>query len=521
MPFMNEETYEREASEGGEAAFHTAYERAAEEVLSSGGTEHPNHIGGRAARGKMFKDLSPTDESRVVGTFGLGNADEAREAVRSCREAFPSWSGTDWMERVRIFERAAGIMRERKYELAASLTLDNGKNRHEAMGEVDEAIDFMEYYGREMRRNDGYEVARDAPYPDEEVRLKLRPYGVWAVICPFNFPLSITAGMTTAALITGNTVVLKPTSSAPLPACQFFDVMVEAGMPPGALNLVAGPGEGVGDALVGNKDVDGVVFTGSQSVGESIMRNPPRPGQRPVIAEMGSKNPIIVTASADLEAAADGVAASAFGYSGQKCSACSRVYVESSVKDRFTDMLVERAEEMAVGDPFDKGTYMGPVITRKAMDDFVKWSELGRRDGRVRVGGRRVEGGLSHGYYVAPTIIDGLPEGHELMRRELFVPILCVQGFGSLDDAIRRANDTEFGLTAGIFTGSEAEAESFFDRADFGVVYANRRRGGTTGAMVGGQSFVGWKASGSTGKGTGGPHYLPQFMREQSRTMVR
>jgi 1-pyrroline-5-carboxylate dehydrogenase len=523
MAFKNEETYQRMAGQGNTEAFHSAYERAADRLLSqvrSAEIDYPNHIDGKPRLSdRQFRDLSPGDEALVVGLFQNGTRDDVAEAIRSSKDAYQLWSREDWEERVRVFERASDIMRRQKYELAAAITLDNGKNRHEAMADVDEAIDFIDFYCSEMRRHNGFVRVSNPPYPDEDVRVLLRPYGAWAVICPFNFPLAITTGMTTGVLITGNTAVLKPSSSAPLPVHLFYEALAKAGLPDGVLNLVAGPGGEAGDALANSPDIDGVVFTGSLEVGTGIIRASPPGRQRPIIAEMGSKNPIIVSGDADLDAAAQGITASAFGYSGQKCSACSRLYVHRSVHDDLIARLVELSEALVVGDPFSRETFLGPVITRKAMQNYLEWCELGRRDGRVLSGGRRLEEGeLARGHYVAPTLIDALPAGHELISRELFVPILCVQTFDSMQEALTLANSTEFGLTAGIFSKNQVEVKYFFDNIQFGVVYANRLRGGSTGAMVGGQAFSGWRSSGSTGKGTGSTHYLQQFLREQSRT---
>ena len=525
MTFKNEDTYQRLVQQGNGEGFHSGYDRAAERLLeqvNEAETDYPNHIDGKPRLSeKQYHDLSPGDEEIVVGLFQSGTADEVGEAVRSSREAFRWWSREDWTARVRILERGADIMRRRKYELAAAITLDNGKNRYEAMADVDEALDFIEYYCSEMRSNNGFERIGDPPYPEEEVTVLLRPYGVWGVICPFNFPLAITTGMTVGALLTGNTVVLKPSSSTPLPVQMFYEIMSQAGIPDGALNMVAGSGDEVGGTLVRHPGVDGVVFTGSLTVGREIMALA-QGRQRPVIAEMGSKNPIVVTAEADLEMATRGVLASAFGYSGQKCSACSRLYVQDLIYDDLMERLVEEAERLTVGNPFERDTFMGPVITRAAMGNYLRWVERARTDGKVLVGGKRVEDGdLARGFYVAPTIVSGLPEAHDLVRDELFVPLLCAQKFSALPEALRYANATEFGLTAGIFSSNEVELKYFFDNIEFGVAYANRERGGSTGAMVGGQAFAGWKASGSTGKGTGSVHYLQQFMREQSRTVCR
>lgn len=520
MTFRGELTWERMKASG-EEDYHSSYERAAEDLLAAvrgAPVVYPNHIGGAPSLSEgTFDDISPIDKDMVVGRFQRSSPEDVSLAVRAARDAFPAWSRTDWQDRVKVFERAAELMRQEKFQLAAAITLDNGKTRHEAVADVDEAIDFLMYYSEEMRRNDGFERTAAPAYKGEEISLHLRPYGIWAIVCPFNFPLAISTGMAVGALITGNTAVLKPSSAAPLPVHLLYELLDRAGLPQGALNLVAGSGHEAGDALV-NSDIDGVVFTGSLDVGNQIMRSSAADGRR-VIAEMGSKNPVIVSGEADLDEAAEGVAASAFLFSGQKCSAASRVYVHESVYGAFMSKLVEEASQMTVGDPFLRETDIGPVITRRAMDNYLRWIDIARRDGKLTLSGQSSE--RARDQYARPAIVESLPEEHELMRRELFVPLLCVQSYRTLQDAVVRCNASEYGLTAGMFTRNGTEARYFLETIESGVVYVNRRRGATTGAMVGAQAFAGWKASGSTGMGTGSRYYLPQFMREQSRTVVR
>ncbi len=524
MTFRSELTWEGMKASGLEADYHSSYEKAADDLLAmvrGGPMIYPNHIDGAPSLAqRTFEDVSPSDRDLVVGRFQRSSAEEVSCAIRSSRNTFLEWSRMDWGDRVRIFERAAELMRRDKFALAAAITLDNGKTRHEAVADVDEAIDFIDYYSEEMRRTDGFERTPGAAYPEEEVSLRLRPYGTWAVICPFNFPLAISAGMAAGALITGNTVVMKPSSDAPLPVHLFYEIMDRAGLPPGVLNVVAGSGGEAGDALVNSDAVDGIAFTGSLEVGRRLMRSSAESGRR-IIAEMGSKNPVIVSGEADLEAATDGVAASAFLFSGQKCSACSRLYVHELVYGTFMAMLIERASRMTVGDPFDRETDIGPLITEQAMDNYLRWTEMAHRDGKLSLGGEPARTSGPRGLFAHPAIVESLPEEHYLMRRELFVPILCVQSYRTLQDAVVRANASEYGLTAGIFSSNETEVRYFLETIESGVVYANRRRGASTGAMVGSQSFAGWKSSGSTGMGTGSHHYLPQFMREQSRTVIR
>jgi 1-pyrroline-5-carboxylate dehydrogenase len=373
-----------------------------------------------------------------------------------------------------------------------------------------------------MVENEGYRVQMGAPFPGEDCVSLWRPYGVFAVVAPFNFPVAITTGMTVGALVTGNTVVLKPTADTPLCGRAVFECLRDAGVPAGVLNLVIGSGSTVGAALVDCADVNGYVFTGSKDVGLGIMQAAHARGPAPVIAEMGGKNPVLVTAQADLGKAVDGVYNAAFGFSGQKCSAASRVYIQEEIKEEFLNRLLMKTTNTVVGMPWEAATFMGPVVDADAVARFEEAVKLAERDGAVLCGGERVEDdGMDRGNFLAPTIVGDLPSDHELFRRELFLPFAAVDTFRTLDEAIEKANAVEFGLTAGIFTEDEAERDRFFDRIEAGVTYCNRRRGGSTGAVVDGQTFVGWKNSGTTGVGAGGRNYLKQFLREQSRTIVR
>jgi 1-pyrroline-5-carboxylate dehydrogenase len=298
-------------------------------------------------------------------------------------------------------------------------------------------------------------------------------------------------------------------------------MFAEAGVPAGALNVVFGSGSKVGNEIVQSRDVAGIVFTGSREVGYSMGREFSRDRPRPLIAELGGKNPALVAESADLDKAADGVLKAAFGYSGQKCSACSRVFVHKKVKDEFLRRLSEKARDLPVGNPLEPNTFMGPVINESAYKKYQQYARLADRDGKVLVGGYvRKDGELKHGYYVEPTIVAGLPKNHRLFKEELFVPILCVTDYEKFDDALKMCNDSDYGLTAGIFSGKDEEVKKFLDHIEAGVVYVNRQASATTGAMVGCQPFGGWKDSGTTGRGSGGQHYLTQFLREQSQTIA-
>ncbi|MFA5311973.1 MAG: aldehyde dehydrogenase family protein, partial [Methanomassiliicoccales archaeon] len=426
--------------------------------------------------------------------------------------------GMDLRARLEIFTTAADLMDEMRFQLAAALTYDNGKERYEAVAEVDEGIDFVRFYVESMREHGGFDEETLKAYEDERSRSVMRPYGVWAVVCPFNFPFAISCGMMTAAMITGNTVVVKPASPAPLPPFLIFDIYERAGLPAGVMNVVTGSGAEVGGRLVTHPDVSGVVFTGSKEVGYGIIRSSLKKYPMPVIAEMGGKNAALVMASADIDKAVKGIVQSAFTYSGQKCSACSRVYVHESVHDRFAESLAAKVSSLKFGDPRKAGSYAGPVIHPKAVQDYEKYVEMARKDGHIAAGGKVLEVPGLKGNYVAPTVVTGLPDDHFLVKNELFLPILCVQRCGSVEDAVRRSNDVEFGLTSGIYSNERSEVEHYLDNIEAGVCYVNRARGSTTGAMVGSQPFCGWKASGSTGKGTGTAYYLTQFMRQQAQT---
>jgi 1-pyrroline-5-carboxylate dehydrogenase len=347
---------------------------------------------------------------------------------------------------------------------------------------------------------------------------------VWAVISPFNFPLALAAGPSGGALVAGNTVVFKPASVTPLLGYKLYEMMKEAGIPDGVFNFVTGGGSTAGQELIDNKDIDGIVFTGSKEVGMKLIRdNATRAIPRPLVIEMGGKNPALITPAADLDKATDGVWRSAFGAQGQKCSACSRVYVNKAVRDEFVRLLVDKTKKIKQGNPLNRDVYLGPVINEEAVKTFERAVAQAKADGgKILTGGRRLtEGEFAHGYFVEPTIIDGLPTSHPLFSEELFVPITVIGDVVTLDEAIDLANRTEYGLTAGIFSEDDREIEQFFNRIQAGVTYANRRAGATTGAWPGINSFGGWKASGSTGRGTGGPYYVQQFMREQSRVRIR
>ncbi|HYC32039.1 MAG TPA: aldehyde dehydrogenase family protein, partial [Gemmatimonadales bacterium] len=411
-------------------------------------------------------------------------------------------------------------IRERKYDLAALMSLEVGKSRLEAMGDTEESADLIDYYCGQVEDADGFVRPMGRITPVERNTDVLRPYGVFACIAPFNFPLALSAGMSSAALAAGNTVVYKPSEETPLTGLRLTEIYEEAGLPPGVFNFLVGRREEIGDAMWRHPGVDGVVFTGSRAVGLRIYHGISERWVKPCLMELGGKNAALVMASADLDAAAEGVMRSAFGLQNQKCSATSRVYVHRDVAAPFLALLLEKTRAIRMGDPTERDVYFGPVINQCSVERFEAAVRRARADGEILLGGERLRGGkYDRGHYVAPTIAR-LPLAHELFREELFVPFLAVGEVSGLDEALREANATDYGLTAGIFTADGGELARFFDEIEAGVCYANKRTGATTGAWPGAQPFCGWKGSGSSGKGGCGPYYVAQFMREQSRTVI-
>ena len=525
MPFQNLNTYVRMVRENKVDEFHANFERAVGTMRSASRDtviSYPMFINGEVIPAKqLFDDPSPIDPHLIVGRFPKCTRSDVDKAVAAAENAFNEWSLTPYQNRAEVFHKAADLMAKEIYRFAAAITLDNGKNRDEAVSEVDEAVDFLEFYAQTIVENEGFREKKNPPYEDEDPVSVMLPFGVFAVICPFNFPLSISVGMTTGALITGNTVVVKPASVAPLAVYEFYDLLVRAGLPAGAMNVVTGSGAEVGDHLVNHPKIAGIVFTGSKEVGFKLLRTNPRSWSIPIIAEMGGKNACIVTRNADLDKAAEGIVRSAFGYSGQKCSACSRVYVQDDVFDTLTAKIVSRTMDLKVCDPRLRECDLGPVIHPKAVSDYEKYVAMAKKDGEVVFGGKVLKEGGKEGHFLEPTVVIGLPDEHFLVRNELFLPFLVIQKFKILPEALAKANSVEYGLTSGIYSKDPVEIKFFFDHIQAGVAYANRPRGATTGAMVGGQAFGGWKASSSTGKGSGTKEYLQQFVRQQARTTMR
>jgi 1-pyrroline-5-carboxylate dehydrogenase len=499
---------------------HAAFEEGAKTARSWVGQTVPTVVNGEARTdGKPFTLRSPNDAKLELAEVHSATERDVDEAVTAATASFPAWSATPWAERVAILRRAADLISERSNELAALMAMEVGKNRLEALGDVEESADLIRYYCQQLEDNGGFAHKMGQLSANEHTRSVLKPYGVWAVISPFNFPMALAAGPAGGALVAGNTVVLKPSPQGSFTGYKLYECLRDAGVPAGVFHFLPG-GDEVGKLVVAHDGVDGITFTGSFEVGMKIYKEFSKGVPRPAVCEMGGKNPAIVSAKADLDLAAEGVLRSAFGFSGQKCSACSRVYVERSVAGEFTGRLADRAAQLRVGDPLDRETYMGPVIDTDAVERFKDAVKEARKEGRVLAGGEVLKEGLPKGNYVAPTVVGDLPTDHRLFRDELFVPFVAVAQVDSIDEALKLANDTEYGLTAGFYSEDPAEVEQFLSRIEAGVVYVNRKAGATTGAWPGVQPFGGWKGSGSSGKAGGGLYYVQQFMREQSQTVI-
>jgi 1-pyrroline-5-carboxylate dehydrogenase len=500
---------------------HASYDAGLAIARGELGATHALYINGEwRTAPETFEKRSPVDGS-LVGRFAKGTRQDVRDAIAAARAAAPSWARTPWSERIAVMRRLADIISERQMELAALMGIEVGKNRLEALGDVEETADLIRYYCDQIQANDGFDHPMgNLGDPTVHTRSVLKPHGVWAVISPFNFPLALSGGPSGGALVAGNAVVYKPSSDAPLCGLKLAEIADQAGLPRGAFNMVSGPGATVGAELQENEGVDGMLFTGSYEIGfNEIFKTFSKRYPKPVVVEMGGKNPAIVSARADLEEAAEGVMRSAFGYGGQKCSACSRVYVQAPVYDAFLEALVAKTKGISVGDPTDRKVWLGPLVNAKARAKYDAAVAEAKRDGRVIIGGEVLDG---HGtdLYVAPTVVADLPDDHRIWRDELFVPLVAVAKVSSLDEAIERANDTIYGLTAGFFSDDREEISHFEEASEAGVIYINRRAGATTGAWPGIQPFGGWKGSGTSGKASGGLYYVPQFMREQSQTLV-
>jgi 1-pyrroline-5-carboxylate dehydrogenase len=470
------------------------------------------------------ENRSPVNTDWLLAVMQKGNETHAQQALAAARKAFPGWSHTPWQERVRLLRKAADMIDQRMFEMGAAMALEVGKNRMESLGDIAETADLIRYACDQMEANKGFtvEMGKDPLVGYEATNTSvLRPYGVWLVISPFNFPFALTGGPAGAALLAGNTVVIKPASDTAWIVRQLVECFRDAGLPEGVCNFVTGPGSTLGQALV-TCAVDGVTFTGSFDVGVKISRDFVNCNwARPIVLELGGKNAVLVSRHADLERAALGIVRSAFGLQGQKCSAASRVYIEEPVYDELVGKLCTLVENLTIGDPTERAIYLGPVINRNAYEDYTKFiQEISAGGGRLLTGGKVLtDGDRAKGFFCAPTLVSDLPLSHRLWKHEMFLPITTIASSQNLEEAMQHANSVNYGLTAG-FYGNEEESRWFFDQIEAGVAYVNRPQGATTGAWPGFQPFGGWKASGSSGKNSGGRYYLPLYMHEQIQTIV-
>jgi 1-pyrroline-5-carboxylate dehydrogenase len=511
-------TYATLAAESDEV--HGAFEAGLAELQPRLGARHGSIIRGvERAEGPEVPERSPIDSDILIGRFVAATAADVAEAVGAAKDFAPTWAATPWQERIALLEAGADLISERRNVISALLTVEVGKSRLESLGDVEETADLIRYYTHQRAENDGFEQPRGRLNPAEATYDVMRPYGVWAVVTPFNFPAALAGGPAGAALAAGNTVVIKPPPQGVGTTLEIARCLLDGGVPADALHVLVG-GDEVGRLLVSDARIDGITFTGSYEVGMQLHRDAGGAYPRPIICEMGGKNPVIVSRHADLDLAAEGTARSAFGLSGQKCSAASRVYVERPVAEAFLERLVARANSIRPGDPRDRETYLGPVIDDAAVERYERAVRAAADEGEVLAGGHRAsDGALARGTYVEPAVVR-VPRESWVLSTELFVPLVAVDVVDSLDEAFALANATPLGLTAGFFSADPAEVDRFLELIEAGVVYVNRKAGATTGAWPGVQPFGGWKGSGSGGKAGGGPYYLQQYLREQSRTIV-
>lgn len=485
-----------------------AFEAALKKVESELGREYTLKIGGdRIATDRKLTSINPSNKEQVVGVVSLANQDLAEKAIQTAAHTFESWKAIPASHRARYLYKAAAILRRRKHEFSAWMVYEAGKSWAEADADTAEAIDFMEFYGREMDRlNERQPLTR---LGGEDNELTYIPLGVGIVIPPWNFPLAIMVGMTTASLVAGNTVVLKPASTTPVIAAKFVEILEDAGVPEGVVNFLPGPGGEVGDYLVDHPLTRFISFTGSREVGLRINERAAKtaPGQKwikRVIAEMGGKDSIVVDSDSDLELAADAITASAFGFSGQKCSACSRAIIHQDVYDQVLDMVIERTKKISVGNPVDPANYMGPVVDEKAYNKILEYIEIGRKEGRIVHGGEK---GDASGFFIQPTIVADTDSKARVAQEEIFGPVVAFIKAKDFDEALEFANNTEYGLTGSVISRNRAHLEKARTEFHVGNLYFNRK---CTGALVGVHPFGGFNMSGTDSK-AGGRDYLLLF----------
>jgi len=492
-------------------------EEALKKVAGELGREYPLLIGGeKVETSDKLRSINPSRPDQVVGIFSKASAELAHRAVESAHNAFDSWKRVPAEKRVEVLFRAGDLLRKRKFEFNAWLVYEVGKTWPEADADIAETIDFCEFYGREMLRLAGPQPV--TPVKGENNRLVYIPLGVGAVIPPWNFAGAIMAGMTMASLVTGNTVVLKPSSDSPTIAYHFVELLFEAGLPKEALQFCPGSGGSMGDALVMDPKTRYVAFTGSKEVGLRIseLAAKPQTGQiwiKRTVLEMGGKDAIIVDDEADLDAAVEGVTVAAFGYQGQKCSACSRAIVTEKIYKTFLEKLTKRVKQIKVGPAEDPSNFMGPVINKGSMKTILDYIEVGKKEGRLVAGGKPVEvPGAPGGFYVEPTVIADVPPKARLEQEEIFGPVLAVIPAKNFDHALEIANDTEFGLTGALYSKNPKKLARAAEDFHVGNLYLNRK---CTGALVGGHPFGGFNMSGTDSK-AGGRDYLLLFLQAKS-----
>lgn len=498
----------------GNAELEKQYEDALRQVRETSPETLPLIINGdEVTSNEVVERFDPCNLGVLVGSAYAATPNQVKQAVVAAHAMRKQWRNTSYQDRVAAIRKAKAVIDDNLMFISAVLSAETGKTRLEAVGETQEVVDMIEHYCSQLESNNGYSAPMKSTAAESNTDL-LIPYGTFAIIVPFNFPVALAAGMMLGALVTGNTVVVKSSDKTPRSTHILAKIFADL-LPNGVVNILHGGAE-VGKALAAS-DVDGIAFTGSSKVGwELVSMQSPSGLPRPVLAEMGGQNPTIVLASANLEDAADGIVKSAYGLSGQKCSACRRVVVDDSVADELISKIESRISKMVVGDPIDVGVNLGPVIDDTIGKRIDAALALGHQDGKV-VTGERLN---MPGNFFTPVLIADLPKDHELTREELFAPFLTLTRVNGIDEALAEANAVKYGLSAGIYAGKQEEVDQFLDEIQAGVLYTNRAAGATTGAWPGIQSFCGWKLSGSMGKGGLANWYLPGFMREQSRTIV-
>jgi 1-pyrroline-5-carboxylate dehydrogenase len=478
------------------------------------GREYDLIIGGHRMRtAEKIRSLNPAKPSEAVGIHQRAGKEHVGPAMEAALRAFESWSRTSWEERINLLFRTADILRERKFEMMAWLVYEVSKNWAEADADIAETIDFCEFYARQAQHMQHVKTA--VQLPGEQDHVFYVPLGVGAVIPPWNFPCAIMAGMTVASIVCGNTVILKPSSDSPTIAAKFVEILEEAGMPEGVVNFCPGAGASFGDAVVAHPKTRYIAFTGSREVGLRINKVAAdrAPGQvwiKRTILEMGGKDAIIVDADADLDSAVEGVAQAAFGFQGQKCSACSRAIIDERVYDKFLERLKTRVEKIGVGDPVANAN-TAAVINAGSMKSILDYIEIGKREGRLITGGER-DTNAGEGYFIRPTVIADIKPGSRLEQEEIFGPVLAVIKSRNFEHALEIANDTEFGLTGAVYTGSPEKIKLAKHEFHVGNLYINRK---CTGAIVGAHPFGGFNMSGTDSK-AGGPDYLLLFTQMKS-----